>query len=322
MLNFHTNEDQDEILETLKHIPHYASFRYPKTYISLTSSPERLKNVGLMLSLLDLSKISEIHINLPKHYRNDPKLTYNPDDIRFLERLDSRIKVFVIKKDLGPVTKILPTLMRIKSGSVISVDDDIAYPFDMISQLMNAAVKTPNQVTCGGGFTFGGKGMGKYGEYFESTNWQDMWPAKSAKYPFVDILEGYSSVIYNKKLFTKSVIDLILELNKSCKLSDDLTISYSLASHGIKIKSLKRGEDIFSFSYGEGADALHVGEGGVDANFIKYEKCLKGLAGLDESGPEPNLKRKTIRKTGLKKRRSRKIKSPSSKRRSKRKSRS
>ena len=319
MLNFHTNEDQEEILETLKYEPHYNHSKYPKTYVSLTSSPERLKNVGLMLSLLDLSHVSEIHINLPQHYRNDPKLTYGAENILFLERLDSRIKVFVLKEDLGPVTKILPTLMRIKTGLVISVDDDIAYPFDMISQLMNAAVKNPGQVTCGGGFTFGGKGMGEYGEYFESTTWQDMWPAKPAKYPFVDILEGYSSVIYNKKLFTKSVISLILELNKACRLSDDLTISYSLASHSIKIKSLKRGEDIFPFSYGEGADALHVGEGGVDANFIKYEKCLKGLMGLEE---QPNPNPKPI----LKKRSSKKVKivspPPRSKRRSKKNSRS
>jgi hypothetical protein len=129
-----------------------------------------------------------------------------------------------------------------------------------------------------------------------------MWPAKRAKYPFVDILEGFSGVIYNKRLFTKNVIDLILQLNKSCRLSDDLTISYSLASHGIKIKSLKRGDDIFPFSYGEGADALHGGQNAAeDVNFIKYEKCLKGLM---ETGPE------------------RERKSPRSKRRSKRRSRS
>ncbi len=77
MLNFHTNEDQNEILEILNYKPDYKYSKYPKTYLSLTSSPERLKNVGLMLSILDLSHISEIHINLPVHYRNDPKFSYN-----------------------------------------------------------------------------------------------------------------------------------------------------------------------------------------------------------------------------------------------------
>ncbi len=274
MLNFHTNENQAEVLEILNYEPKYKYPKYPKTYLSLTSSPERLKNVGLMLSLLDLSHISEIHVNLPVHYRNDPKFSYDENDIYFLERLDSRIKIFRPKQDLGPVTKIIPTLMRIKTGLIISVDDDIAYPFDMISQLMNSAVKNPNEITCGGGFTFGGKGMGSYGEYFKSTKWENMWPAKRAKYPFVDILEGYSSVIYNKKLVNKKVINMIMHLNKFCKLSDDLTISYSLRSNGVNIKSLKRGEDIYPFSYGQQADALHVGADGIDANFIKYEKCL------------------------------------------------
>lgn len=279
MLNFHTNEDHDEILGILKYKPNYRYKKYPKTYLSLTSSPERLKNVGLMLSLLDLSHISEIHINLPVYYRNDPKFSYKEDDIHFLKKLDSRIKIFRPKKDLGPVTKILPTLMRVKTGLVISVDDDIAYPFDIISQLMNAAVKNPKEITCGGGFTFGGKGMGEYGEYFRGTKWKNLWPANCAKYPFVDILEGYSSVAYNKSLMNMDVIDLILHLNKFCKLSDDLTISYSLRIRGVKIKSLKRGEDIYPFSYGQQADALHKGggEGGEDANFIKYKKCLMEL---------------------------------------------
>ncbi len=291
MLNFHTNEDQNKILEVLNYEPKYKYSKYPKTYLSLTSSPERLKNVGLMLSLLDLSHISEIHINLPIYYRNDSKFSYDQNDIYFLEKLDSRIKIFRPKEDLGPVTKILPTLMRVKTGLIISVDDDIAYPFDMISQLMNSGVKHPNRVTCGGGFTFGGKGMGEYGEYFESTQWKNLWPVNCAKYPFVDILEGYSSVVYNKKIMNKKVIDMILYLNKFCKLSDDLTISYSLRSNGVKIKSLKRGEDIYPFSYGQQADALHVGEGGVDANFIKYEKCLRYL--IEENSINRRSKRRS-----------------------------
>lgn len=295
MIDFNTltEEDQDIIQDVLEYEPKKLSksSKDYDIYISLTSSPERLNKVGIVLNLLDLTHIKEIHINIPKFYRNDSKgPKYKKEDIEFLQKLDSRINIFILEKDLGPATKIIPTLQRIrkKKSLIISIDDDIAYPLDMVNDLINAAAKYNKNIICMSGFTFNGDGMGEEGEYYEEqTNWErQLWPnSKKVRYPYIDVLEGFSGVCYNKALMTKSVINLIMKINNlniKCKLSDDLTISYSLAYHKIPIRSLTRHDEMIPFPYGEQGDALHAGSGvdlsgddsGYDPNFIKYAECL------------------------------------------------
>ncbi len=288
-----TEEDQEIIQDVLEYKPKKLSRKaeHYDVYVSLTSSPERLSKVGIVLNLLDLSHVKEIHVNIPKFYRNDRKgPKYKEEDIEFLQRLDSRIKIFVLPTDLGPATKIIPTLQRIrkKNSLVISIDDDVAYPLDMVNDLINNAAKYTKNIICMSGFTFNANGMGEEGEYYEEqTDWdRGLWPnPRRVKYPYIDVLEGFSGVCYNKSLMTPSVIRLIMKINgidTKCKLSDDLTISYSLAAHRIPIRSLRRHEDMVPFPYGEQGDALHAGSGveletdsDWDPNFLKYAECLQ-----------------------------------------------
>lgn len=251
-------------------------------YITLTSSPERLDKVISVLNLLDIRYVKEIHINLPKFYRNDKKLVYKQSHIDNLKKSNPKIKIFRLKDDLGPITKILPTIERIKKNNslIISIDDDIAYPFDMITDLINNSAKYPNNIICMSGFIFGGRNMKKSNdsEYYEQADWDRyLWPVKKyPKFPYIDVLEGFSGVCYNRSLINDQMILYIKYLNSLCKLSDDLTISYMFSYFNIPIRSLGRHSEMIPLPYGEEGESLHGGgDDDIDMNFIKYGECLK-----------------------------------------------
>ena len=160
MLNFHLKEDW-ESLSTLiipvRNINKLVASKKPKIYISLTSNPLRLKNIPLMLSFLDLTHVYQIHINLPKYYRNKKKGVYSQKEIDYIKSLDSRIKVYRLDKDIGPITKILPTLKRVRDNKaiIISLDDDVGYPRSIINELIYFTYKNPKAIWGGEGFNFG-----------------------------------------------------------------------------------------------------------------------------------------------------------------------
>ena len=287
MLNFHLKEDWKSLatlITSVRDINRLISSKNPKIYISLTSSPLRLKNIPLMLSFLDLTHVYEIHINLPKYYRNKKGEVYKQKEIDYIQSLDSRIKVYRIDKDIGPITKILPTLKRVKNNKaiIISVDDDIGYPRSIINELVYYTYKNPKVVWGGEGFNFG--------DYEGSDFDRRKWP-KGKTRNSVDILEGWASIAYPKWLITSKMLkrmELGVKLSTDCKLSDDLIISEALAYYKIPRKVIHSDyyEELpIPFEYGLGADALHKGSGVggeksdnvMDENMAKYDRCLNNF---------------------------------------------
>src|SRR5690606_12390110 len=130
MLNFNalTDEELEASYKLLSVRPKRLSpeirnyLKRHKVYISMTSGPLRLKKIPAVLNLLDLSQINEIHINLPKYYRNKKEGgEYKKEDIDVIKKVDSRIKIFRIPKDIRPMTKIIPTLQRITDPKAIII---------------------------------------------------------------------------------------------------------------------------------------------------------------------------------------------------------
>lgn len=250
-------------------------------YGSMTSSPERLKKSSTVLSIILLNPyIRKIYINLPKKYRNkDP---YNKADVKYIESLDPRIEIRRLDEDIGPISKILPSLQNIrdKKAIIISFDDDVFYPPSLLNELIYYSVRYPYLIPGGAGFSFGD---------MENFIKRKSWPEKrKPKFPDVDVIEGWGSIAYRKEMVDLNFVKKLNKLGTVCKLSDDLTLSYSHASYAIKRKLIinkyySGNEDVFAFEYGLTEGALHKGSGTEhkdeeDANMIKYKECLELIA--------------------------------------------
>lgn len=204
-----------------------------KVVASLTTSPSRLNLLEpVIIALLTQDyKPWQIEINLPEKYKN--KEEYKIPDF-LLPREDGtfkypNVKIFRQDKDIGPATKIIPTILRYKNDPdvyIISFDDDHKYPPKMISTLLKGlkVYGDKNIYTIGGiNMHVGAKmTLEGYNPYFTGR---------------VDVLEGVFGVLYNPRLFEEDLMPYFEKIIKckECLTSDDITISNYLAMKNIKI---------------------------------------------------------------------------------------
>jgi len=251
-----------------------------KVIITLTTSPLRLPKITAVLATLDLTYVSRINVVLPMGYGPKKEQYGNiPEHVTSFPK----VKIVRIVRDLGPITKLLPTVTRSrdKSNLVISVDDDVCYPMGMVNEMIYHKVcKYPTAaITMGVPMPF----------FTEVKNMRKYWPENHQRRPYIDIVEGWSSVVYDPKNVNDKCMLQLSKLSKQCLLSDDFVISYALSQAGIKraIINNRYAFNPFPYEYGAGEDALHAGKGldgkksytphSDEINFEKYTQCLKDI---------------------------------------------
>jgi len=112
-------------------------------YISLTTIPERFKNLSKTISslLLQKKRPDKIFINIPKKYSRFKEIIPNEE----IPKFNTDIVEVIRCEDFGPGTKILGSLKKLKKDSmVILVDDDNVYKDYMIEKFFHFHKKGPN----------------------------------------------------------------------------------------------------------------------------------------------------------------------------------
>lgn len=258
-----------------------------KVYLSMTTSPMRIKYIPELLKELDLKMFEKVVINLPLEFGRNKTRYVVPKALSTMKK----VMIHRIPNDFGPITKVLPTLDVAKDGNdiIVSVDDDIKHDSRVFEHLVKQCIAKDCVVT----------GIGKNLKYWSSKQYGAMprvFPFDfQPKGSYVDLLEGFSGVAYKRKFFPD--IPLLKKLNdvsKECMLSDDFTLSYYLKLFGRRILSLnKMGIYGYPFSktkfkldayyWGLSDNALHKGGGlngttnNIDMNKMKYPKCYANL---------------------------------------------
>ena len=111
--------------------------------LSMTSYPPRFS------SLLDFLK------NLNEQTVYPEKLILNVafEDMKFLPvDLKSLQLAFPLEinatEDIGPAKKLIPTLIRYSSSTIVTIDDDIRYPPNLFRMLLDESAVNPNSIIC------------------------------------------------------------------------------------------------------------------------------------------------------------------------------
>jgi len=224
-----------------------------RTVISMTSIPERLNYLRPVLnSLLDQTyKVDEISLNIPHVSRKGTSYEIPKWLEDLAKNMESPIQIHRVPVDLGPGTKILPTLKRETLDTiVIVVDDDNIYSSKLVEGLIEEFEKYDKKCA----ITNYGMVM-KKGNGFKDGNLKSevgQRPVGDLKFPFkydralsvvsasreADFVQGCTGFLVTPGMFPKQVFDL-KSGPKEALTVDDIWISGWLHYNGIKIMQPK-----------------------------------------------------------------------------------
>ena len=184
-----------------------------KIILTMTTVPARTVDI-LPASLSVLTKLNydnyEIHLNVPDVCKSTGEKYTIPNSLRSIEKL----KIFEGIEDLGPKTKIIPTLQRIDDSEsiIITVDDDIIYHKDLIAYHLKCRERYPNAA------------LG-----FSGTKQRRLILTPKSDIE-VDILDNYKSASYTKGMFNDEFFSHYADQS----WNDDIVVSAYLRDQGVK----------------------------------------------------------------------------------------
>lgn len=255
-----------------------------KIIASLTTIPSRINFILPTIESIfsQTIPIDSIEINIPYIFKRTGEAYELPEWLIALEQnsKDTKCKVKIFRtEDYGAITKVAPTLIRHKNSVdtyIWSVDDDFAYPENMLAVLYREFSPGKNRVLSHSG------GRWKY-----KTNYIDCTGhISSRKEGLVEYLEGYATVLYPAFKFEDDFEDYIIKTSETidCRNSDDIIISNYLISKGIQIYNcaypytiLNNLLDGCNIKYSSNEDALHHQGGGNEERYIRVYNWLKDI---------------------------------------------
>ena len=239
--------------------------------VTLTSHGKRvIENAPFaILSILHQTILpSRIVLNLDKDVWNENNI---PDLLKKLEM--AGVEVYFCE-DVGPHTKLLPTLARYTEDIIISVDDDIVYEENLISDLMKGYKETDGKtIICREAKKIEKDADGAYVPYMKSRDVEHGTIAGGC-IPF-----GFRGVLYPPHIFkTKDIFNPIFR--KICKNADDIWFGVTEYKEQIKVYCVKSDNITLDFvntteQYNPSIDTCLYFENSIQGkNDIQYKAVL------------------------------------------------
>lgn len=200
--------------------------------VTLSTTPHRIADLQPTLeTILQQNLTTPIYLSIPHVFKRD-NLTY---DIPTWLSQNKRITI-LRTDDYGPATKLLGLLEQVTLDPetiIITLDDDVHYPKNLVLHLAYKALKNPNAAVgiIGANLDYDApQHIADNSELGLVTI--DIADAK------VDVLKGYGGVAYRRKFFNNAIFSMTNSDNP-CHKADDIIFSYFLATQQINKIVLK-----------------------------------------------------------------------------------
>lgn len=203
------------------------SLRNEYIIISMSTTPYRINELEPTLKTLlhQNANIKSIYLNIPHVFKRD-NLEY-----KIPASLANNQKIKIIRcDDYGPATKLLGVLEKVElptNAIIVTVDDDVLYPTNLVLQLAYAAKQHPDHAIGIMGANVDYNAVGEIPSDSELGLIKIKVPNAQ-----VSILQGYAGVAYRRSFFDTTIFS-VLTAPRDCINSDDLYLSFYLAKHDI-----------------------------------------------------------------------------------------
>jgi hypothetical protein len=256
--------------------PQRASPAPARIIASLTTIPSRIARMRPALeSILDQTvQVKKIELNVPYFCERTNQRYAIPDWLSELPR----VEVFRTE-DIGPITKIAPTLLRHRSDRgtyVWSCDDDHAYPPDQLAQLLQNHRPEIRRILAMRGGVFEPDGSVKFAYGY----WE------------VAMFEGFATVLYPPQCIGDDFGEYVRRTSQDaeCRKSDDLVLSHYFQRRKIPIflcnphTPEEPVEQPGALDYGGEDDALNRQDGGHEDRYKRVREFLQAFDKDPEAG--------------------------------------
>lgn len=193
--------------------------------VSLTSYPSRLQKLHYVIRSLLHQKMSPYKIIL--YLGSDTKDSDIPYSLKKLQKYNFEIKKNY--EDLKPHKKYFYAMQEFSDKIIITVDDDLIYDENLISDLYNSYKKYPNCVSARRVH----KMTQKDNKIESYNNW--LWEYKNELNPSHSLLAtGCGGVLYPAHIFPKETFNKD-DIKKYCLNTDDIWLKFMELKNDIKV---------------------------------------------------------------------------------------
>ena len=208
----------------------HGSYNESSAIITLTTIPERLENINnmgfseVLRSLCEQDdKDYEVHLNIPYVSKFTNKKYIIPDWIEDYELKYKNLKIFRTE-DIGPPTKVVPTINRVKNEDtiLIVVDDDLIYHEKMVEEHRKNQLKYEDCVIGYDGIGCIKSVSDTFKNACEYKDYRNHFICCVLEPTTTKTIQHYKSVSYKKKLFKTNFFDEFVGKTHS----DDVLLSY------------------------------------------------------------------------------------------------
>jgi hypothetical protein len=179
--------------------------------VSLTTHGRRLYDVYLGIeSIMQGSvKPNRIVLWLSKDLQTSPL----PQTL--LNQIDRGLLI-KYTEDIGPYTKLVPALKEYPDSVIVTIDDDILYPFDTLEMLVSAYRKQPKCIVANRVMDIA---LDNQGHPTSLPTWKEL--EDKDRVSKLNFFEGVGAVLYPPHCFTADVLDQSV-FTKICPTADDV----------------------------------------------------------------------------------------------------
>lgn len=221
---------EKSILESnLENILDYKKNKEPQIIISLTTYNKRIYDVHLTIESLFRQTImpNKIVLWLAEDEFNEENIPY------MLKKLQKKGLDIEFCKDLKSYKKLIPTLKKYSNDIILTVDDDILYPYDFIENIYIEYLKDKKCIYFyrGHKITFDkNKKINNYNDWIGDYQGEE----KS----FLMLPTGIGGILYPPKCFNEEIFNEI-QFMKLAPRADDVWFKAMALKNGVKCKKIK-----------------------------------------------------------------------------------
>jgi hypothetical protein len=260
--------------------------------ISLTTSPARIRFLKQIFDGIDGRTFDHICLNLPDVYKPTGEKYTIPNWMHTYPKL----VINTFGEDLGPISKLVPTIKRFPNAFVITIDDDTLYKryfVNCLGHMYDNVANAKNTVFAQHGVVYNQWTRRNENKHFDNFCF-DLLDKRARKHTtysvnqllhtkymtlhVANLVEGFGGVMYPPGVINPEELESLSKTSKKCFLSDDMTISVYLALKGkqkigISKTRFEQKNFVKQLPYGFQADALHNQQN----HFMSYSMVLRHL---------------------------------------------